>query len=340
MKTLGLLALLVVTALVYSPLRSAGAVYEDRNPWIDVEPRLAPDLRGGWEGWAMERPIFSARPRMLSNVTMRLQGWHADAIETYHGVNVAVHLVNGILLWALLVPAGVVPTFWMTALWLLHPIQSQAVNYVSARPDLLMTTMVLLMLWASQRTTWSRIVLTGSCALLAMLAKESGVVVLALLPLWLVWQRRWEWRWGVAVTGLACVMGWMAFRLAYPLSAIRAYTAPAPHGPFWSAAVQAAALWRLLALVVWPVGFTIDHDFDLVGPGLALLAAGALVAVIVMAWRARARWPAAAFGVAWVLLALAPRFVVPLPDYVGERHCYLAFLGLALAAGGWQKAAA
>lgn len=343
MRLSALIGVLVLTTLAYLPVTTAGFVYEDRNLLAEVDPVYEEMPWGPWEGWAGVSAQITFKPRALANFTMHAQGWHADDAPAFHVVNLAVHELNGVLLWVLLLPLGAAPALGAAAVYLLHPIQSETVSYVSSRPDLLYATAVLVMLLATRIDGWRGVLLVTLCGGLALLAKESAVVVVGLLSVWLWYQRTWSARWWVPL-GLWSAGGLLfAYRLfhigasagAPPWSAMQQYTSPASHGAAMFLGTQAAALWRLLALVIIPSGFSIDHDFDLIPPALAAAALMALAGVLAVAWRVRRSAPAITFAVVWVLVALSLRFVVPLPDYLGEHHTHVPFIGLwiALAAG-------
>lgn len=332
--TLTLLALLMLVA--YLPTRTAGFVYEDDNPRTALDPREDNDLRGPWQGWDIERQWWRPAPRALVNVTTRIQGWAGATAAGHHAFNVGVHGLNGLLLAALLLPLGDAVALLAVLLFWLHPINGEAVRYVSARPDLLLVTAILLTLLAATRPTVPRLIAVTLGGALAVLAKESGVVILALLPLWLWYRQTWDRRWLIPM-GLWLLGGLrVAYTLlhvsaragaAHPWGAIGLYTADAAHSWLGFVAVQSAALWRLLALVVWPVGFSIDHDLDRVPLMLAHVALLALIGAGILAWRQRD----ARFAALWLLGALSLRFVIPQPEYLHEQHVYAPFLGVWLA---------
>ena len=91
---------------------------------------------------------------------------------------------------------------------------------------------------------------------------------------------------------------------------------------------------RLLLLVpealVHPSALTIDHDWAWITPTVAWSGAAVwgLVACV-SAWRC----PMVALAVAWTLIALLPRLLLPMPDGIHERHLYLPLLGAWVACG-------
>ncbi len=101
----------------------------------------------------------------------------------WHWTNLTLHLVNGVLV-ALLATALGISGWFAAGLFLLHPIQVEAVAYVNGRAELLVTCGILFALWA---VTWKTRRLLGVLlgALIAATSKESAVVLAGLLPL--VW---------------------------------------------------------------------------------------------------------------------------------------------------------
>lgn len=344
-----LVGLLLVTVLAYAPLRTAEFVYEDRDPLSTVDLSRFADQRGPWTNWDTERKVFELGPRMLSNLTIRMQGWARAKARGYHAFNVSVHLLNGVLLYAVLAPFGAGVAVIGSGLFLLHPINAEAVSYVSARPDLLYATAVLLMLIVSRWANWAAVAGVTLLAGCAVLAKESAIVVVGLLPVWLWVQGRWSTRWAWALVAWTLGGLLVIFHLVhipwcvstpgspcFPVSshwwgAIALYTSAAAYGPIGYAAHQAGALWRYLGLVAWPIGFSIDHDFGGMSRETAAAALGGLIGLVVAAWRYRSRFPWLAFAVAWLVGGLSLRFVLPMPEYLHEQHLYVPLIGVWIA---------
>lgn len=311
MKTphLVLMLVLALTALVYAPMLSALPTYEDVIPTF-------------WQGWQL------GVIRGLSATTLNLQTLQSLALA--HGWQIGLHLLNGLLIAALLERYGLSRAVFAAAVYLLHPLAVESVAPLAYRADLLLSTVILLTL-VSTRSAWG--LLLVPCGLMAAVyVKESGVVAMPLLLLWLWITCHRAWRPVAWIVGPAAVIGSARMAELY-LPRLSTWTAPAAHGGFWFVAVQAAAVWRYLALTIWPMGLSIDHAFDGVGQGTALLALLTLgiVLLVTVLWRRRA--PALTFGAGWVAVSLAPHFLIPLPDYLKEHHWGLPLAGLCLAGG-------
>ncbi len=345
-----LFGLLLLTILAYGRLGSEGFVYEDRNPLYGLAADAPwPDYRIPWAGWRAELSPWIPQyklgrvgptPRLLSTLSYRLNMWADATPRGFHLTNLAIHLVNGVLLYAVALPFGSSVALMATMLFLLHPLNSEAVSYVSARPDLLYATAILLMLLSARSDTWGRIGLTMMCGALAVLAKESAIVVIGLLPLWLWFIERWSPRWwlplGVWLTGGLAVV----YRLvhvsasagaAHPWAAIAAYTSDAPHGVLTYAAYQALALVRMLGLLIGLHGFSIDPDIEAHSLLVASASLVLLVSLAVLAWQCRHASSVSTFAIGWLLVSLSLRFVWPMPEYLHEQHSYVPFLGLWIA---------
>lgn len=284
---------------IYAPIRHYSWAWEDVPP-------------SAWHQWLGNLPV----PRSLSSFSMEIQGTQSPT--DFHLVNLAFHLVNGALIAWLLARYG----GWAAAIgasaWWLHPINSEAVVYIASRADLMLVMFTLIALLASRV---SILAAAGWCVC-AILAKETGVMSLPLVLLFRWWEgRRIPW----AICGAALLpIALVAWRL---LPRLYTWTDPSAESPVWFAAIQMAAVWRLLALLVWPVGFTVDHDWDAVTHLTAVVVCLATLFAVVVIWPSRTL----RFAALWMGLALVPRFLVPMADWVNEHQMHLALVGVCLA---------
>lgn len=302
---IGLFCLAVLMLWSYRSVATASFVYEDAMSFTPFTS-------------------MSMSPRGLTAATFHLQSG-SDA-GAYHLGNVSVHLLNGLLLYALVSPLwGGFAALVAVMLWWLHPVQSEAVAYVAARADLLQVTAILgMLIFATSGRGWIGIVGAACCAVLAVWAKEMGIMAVPLLALWVMYlkrsQRRWLWVYGSGVV-LVGLSAWMI------LPRLSTWVQPSARPPWWFLGVQAFAVLRLSLLGIWPVGFTLAHDWDAIGFGSAILALLMLVAVLF----AVRPWPRIRFAAWWMAISLAPRFLVPLPQWTNEHQMHLAWLGPTLA---------
>ncbi len=103
----------------------------------------------------------------------------------FHAVNVALHACAALLLCGFLSSLGLPRTAsWLTAsLFALHPVNTESVNVVVGRAELLTACFVFLALWAATARPPLHGAWTGLCYLAGLLCKEHAVTFVALLPL-------------------------------------------------------------------------------------------------------------------------------------------------------------
>lgn len=313
---LTLLALLLWAAAVYAPLQGAPFVYEDAQSLATVVEWQIPG-------------------RGLTAWTFQVVGRDA---ATAHLVNLALHLANGFLV-ALLAStlAGPLVASGAALVFLLHPLNSEAVSYVTGRADLLVTLFALLSTWFAvqwaDRAGFWRLALCGLSLVGAALSKEIGIVAVALVVLTL---RVWRPKVPAAlllINGVwllaGIVVGVMWDRLAGWMTVSGGSVFPWPA----FAALQLAQTWALLARVIVPVGFSIDHDVLAYGSTWHLIAGLLTVQALALGIWAWKRAPIVAWGIAWIAICVAPRFVFGGNEFLKEYQLATAMVGVSVLAG-------
>lgn len=317
-RALILCALCLVTLAVYGPVRHYGFVYEDTNA-ASENPSVT-----------MQQPIQIDRARWLSALSHRLDYWaFGPSPVSFHVTNVALHLWNGLFV------ALIVWRLWPESTWLgglaagiflLHPIQTEAVAYVASRSELLAAALALPAFWLHLGAAqWWRSVAIVVLIAFAVCAKESIAMIVPLLVLTdvllhqrIAWRR---WAWCLVPIGLMAVS-----------VLLFDHRTTSSLGTFWFAATQASAFWRYLAMVLVPLGQTVDHDYELVAGGwhvlaMAMLVWSALLVGLLMLsdWHRRFL-----LMVAWAPLYLSPRFVMRIPEILNEHQMYVPMVGISI----------
>ena len=337
---LPLLLLLLVTVTYSGALRN-GFHFDDfhavvENPHIrDLAQVPSFFLDAGAFSVNPESAMY--RPLLLTTFAIDRALFGTDAAG-YHAVNVAVHGL-----------ATVAVLFWLTAIGLkrssasvaamlfaVHPVNSEAVCYVSSRSELLMGLLLLMStsMYARYRTSSDRGLLLASlaAALASLLAKSVGIVTPAAMALGDHFTGGWRkvcggWR---AYLGCAVLGGGYVF---YVRGSAAHALFEAPVRPLvaqlWT---QAKAHVYYLQLVSVPVRLNVEHQFDVskTAEPVALVAILFLLSLGGTAWalRRQLRWMALAAG--WWGLTLLPTTLVPLIVLVNEHRLYLASLGVIL----------
>jgi hypothetical protein len=243
----------------------------------------------------------------------------------YHLFNLALHLGAVILLYECL--RKLLPeraALVAAAIFAVHPIQAEAVNYIWARSSVLAALLCFgcLLAWISGRT-W----LAVACFGMALLAKEEC----AAFPLVLLLVDRKKLAAIGVMIGLAIAA---AARVIYAI----AVTPGAPAGlqagisPWRYFLAEGPAVWRYIRLLVVPYGFSADPDVRVPAVWLGLFAWAALAAAALMAWK-YAGPGVRTWLLAGLLLLIPTSTIFPAADLSADRRMYLPMLGFAAAAG-------
>jgi protein O-mannosyl-transferase len=335
-----LLPALLAVAL-YLPALGAPFVFDDFETVVQ-NPSFAPHA-----SWKLVL-IYTFRP--LVNVALALQ--HAvfgENVAGYHVVSLLLHALNVLGVFALVrgaledgrsVRSRVTPLLAATV-FALHPLQTQAVAYISQGSELFALGFVLLSLLRFR--TWVRHGALGVpgeiwlWVVLGLLCKETAAVAPLLIAAYdgLFLKdvgRRPRWlRVHVPLLGLVAagagvrVLLWLRFEAA---------TLPRGLGEHAFTQVYVWAKYGWLFAV--PVGQSLIHELlpvvSLSDPraGFFLLWLGLGVG----AWLLRSRAPLESFGIAWWLFALLPSSVIPLMERMAEHRAYLPSVGACCAIAG------
>jgi protein O-mannosyl-transferase len=344
--------LLLTTLWVFAPLRHADFLNFDDNLYITTNAVTRQGLT--WDGlkWAATTMDVNWHPlTWLSHMLdCQLFGLWAGA---HHMISVFLHLVNSILLLAVLVRfTGVLgPSVWVAALFAVHPLHVEPVAWISSRKELLstlfwFTALLAYKRYTEQRTAWTY--LTVCLAMLCGLLSKSMVVTLPftllLLDYWPLgrWgghlQKRgsspsllstatllWEKLPLVAMAGAAALLQIVAQDHA---GALRSLDEISLTSRVSNAVVSYATY---LTKVVWPSGLAIPYPLHLDTPMagsvfVSLLLLGA-VSVFVATCGRRHRY--LVFGWLWYLVTLLPVIgLVSIGLQAGaDRYTYVPLIG-------------
>jgi tetratricopeptide (TPR) repeat protein len=354
---LGVLLLLCAGVLAYSNSLSGPFIIDDGVTIVDNT-----HIR---QLWPLSRALVADREspvagRPLVNLSFAINyamgGLH---VVGYHLVNVALHVLCALLLFGVVRRTLVLPSLHLAErstpialatalLWLVHPLNTEAVDYLTQRTELMMGACYLLTLYAAIRareapqakngrdlahTRW--LVLAVIACGLGMACKES--MVTAPVMVWLYDRifheetRPTRWPFHVALAAMWLVL------------VVLSWSGPRIHSAGWSAGVsvwmyllnQALMIVRYLRLALWPAGLVLTYGYPRpltlgsVLPAVVLVVA--LLGVTVASLRLA---PRLGFLGAWFFVTLAPTSsIVPIATEVGaERRMYLPLMALLLLA--------
>lgn len=268
---------------------------------------------------------------------------------SYHAVNMVLHLVAALLVFRIvrdhLWPGPAVVPAAAALFFALAPLNSQTLDYMSARSALLCTTLYLAAFWCVlRRRQWPAALLHA----LALLTKAIAVTLPAVIvaydflyrdrarcPTVLGYVRDWR---RVVRLVLAPVVLDLAY-LLYRRLLLPPWVSETFHQSFttpwlWFMSEWSAQLYYV-RLFLWPDALSIDHDFPYAFSffqARAWLALCVIVAWIAVALRSAARRPLVAFATVWFFITLAPESsFAPLAEVVNDHRPYIASsLGLSV----------
>ena len=256
-----------------------------------------------------------AHPRPLTDLTFYLNFLLGGRDPLgYHAVNLALHLVAVWLAAVCMVRILPERGAWIAAaLFAVHPLQAEAVDYVSGRSMLLGAALCLaaLLAWLDERP-W----LSVAAFVAALLAEPQCAAFPALL---LLLPRKEARRPAVPLACMAALGVAGLVRLALAPSAAE----PAAR----YALAQGLVMLRYLRLLIAPYGFSVDPDVAVPASSLGILAWVAVLGLAWFAWRRRWWWL-----LAGLILMLPSSSFFPAPEPSADRRLYLSLFALAAAA--------
>jgi hypothetical protein len=229
-------------------------------------------------------------------------------------------------------------------LFLVHPIQTQAVTYITQRfeSQAAMFTFLSAAAYVRFRRMGGRRWFIATLILGAAggLTKQTGLI----LPIWIVFIEMVFFAGGAELRKRLLYVSAMGLVLLFPVwnSLPNAFSGPTLKWIAWDQywISQGPILTKYLQLSTWPERQFLFYDFQPVSGFSWTFAAQWTLVLIVLGvgvWSLR-RWPLVGFGIVSFFILLLPVIVLPLPDVINEHRLYPAFGGLALAVAGVYQA--
>ncbi|MFQ5667286.1 MAG: tetratricopeptide repeat protein [Candidatus Binatia bacterium] len=340
----------VITVALYYQTLTAPFIFDDRT---SVTRNWAIQLFSYWRVMRTSTRPLTSLSYALTFQLSRLSPWG------YHLGNIILHAINGLLVYAVIRLILRLPRFerqygdshwavWtVSLLFLVHPLQTEVVAYISSRSDALAALFVLAatvclalaVRWGSARR-WSAGARAGAavCVLLGVMSKESAAVAPLLLFLldWAaaggragrVLRRHWVF-YGILGAGWV-VPVWVVLRHPeYAQTAGFGFAGVTPRQYLYT---QVGVIVHYLRLTLIPYGQVVDYEWPLAARLFephVLIPGGLLLAALAAALRSWHRRPLHSLCVLWFFINLAPTSsFMPIADVIAERRMYLPILGV------------
>jgi tetratricopeptide (TPR) repeat protein len=345
------LALCLAIGAVYGVALKAPFIFDDEVMVVSNRLITSPAHLGEiWTTSAMGVALAqdrSYRPLQITSYLLDYRLWGLNPAG-YHALSLLIHTASALLLYALLlqfdfsVPAsGIAATVFGV-----HPVNIEAVTYVSGRGDALFLLLALVafnaFILGLKRHPWAYLVAVAAYAL-ALLAKENAISLPFLVAAYAYLVRR-EPEPGenaaVARQATATVAGLFAVLAVYlgcrygllPHSGSGTFSAIGV-APFWQRLASVPwIVWTYLRLMIAP--FPLHMEYHYVADSfwnrylLAYLPAALLLLVALSRVIRRRAWYL--FGLFWFFASLGPVYQVPFPlaATLREHWLYLPQIGL------------
>lgn len=361
---LALALILMATVAVYAGAIPNGFVHDD---WASVANNFNLKEISNLGRFFIDPKLFieggggrHTRPVLLVTFALNYL-WDAEPAG-FRVVNIFIHLANILLLYDLLIrilsigrgaTGSVKLSLLSCAIFAVHPLNTQAIIYISSRSALLAFTFYIAAILAFLRWRQCQEETPGNSkrtllpffllAALAMLTKEHAVSIVGTIYILEVglFQANRRSRRRLAITLLAAslpVVLYLIYRAAVLPEPGTGGSAAAIHhsthvkGAYYlQLATQAKALLTYMRLYLWPWGLAIQHDIPQVArlsdPGFL---AGVSVVLGSLIWTLPRWWKGslAATGVLWFIVCMGPESLVRLNMAVNEHRFYLPGIGL------------
>jgi protein O-mannosyl-transferase len=340
---IAVLALAIVTLSVYSVSFFNGFVLDDEIIIVKNSLTLSLDnIRTVLFSPDLIKPYY----RPLNRATYLLDYWiFGMSPMWFHAANIFIHLLSALLLYR--IGSRILQSrsagFVAALLFAIHPVNSEAVNFISARNTLLSLFFCLASFLAFMQAKEKGIrwpFLSAFLFFCGLLSKETSLMLIALiapfilLPLPEATSEKGR-------MNLFSLLPYLFFMAVY--FAMRIYSL---HGMMGISIPDAGLLSRLarnyhiipqyIALLVFPTDLTVCHNVpggDLFNPAWFF---PVWVALLVTIWLIiRSHNKAALFGLAWCAINYLPiSNIVPIPsEAMTERFLYLPAVGFFLVVG-------
>lgn len=281
------------------------------------------------------------------------QQWFDGTLFSYHVVNFSVHIINGILIYGLtytlvdyfsdsvseqkqkLLPLAI------TAIWLLHPLNIQAVTYIVQRTASLVTLFVLLtsLSYLKLRLKKSSIMWLMPlfiAIICGVLTKQNFFVVflfIALFEYFFISSSKQPIQYAVLFIFMIIALTYPFYQEWYGvLSSLTKETTAISRFDYF--VTQMVVLWLYIYKFFVPINLQLDMHVELVNAstGIHFFALLAHIGVITLAIILRKRIALFSIGILWFYTGHSiESFIIPITDLAFEHRTYLPNIGLALA---------
>lgn len=308
-----------------------------------------PDIHT-WHSW-LNNLGHGIRP--LLKFTYTLNWTSGIGIFGFHLLNISIHIINALMIYFLSIrfmgrftgiTSGRHAAFITAILWALHPVQTEAVTYISGRSTSLMCMFYLGSFWAYIHGTGGKgrlwvYLISPLFFIMAVLTKEVALTLPFVLLLWEITNHR-EIDFTAIIRKQA--VHWMLFCIMLGTFIIHSNYGRLLKYSFGIRGVgenllsQINGISYLLTRLFMIHRLNIDPDLPVVSQWTLLISLKAILlsVLIIIGMLSIKRRPWLSFGILWFFLHLIPgNSIIPRLDIANERQLYLPIWGIFIIIG-------
>jgi len=350
----------VIAALIYSNTLHSPFHFDDEQDIVNNPAIHSPWNKAIWRS-----------PRPISYFTFAINyAIHGLDVEGYHVVNILIHVTNAILIYFMLLlifrtqQLATHPLFRLryeiaflsTLLFLVHPVQTQAVTYIVQRMAALATLfyLVAIILYLKGRLAkntlqrWTWFICALITAILACLSKQTAYTLpLMILLFELAFFRKSGQQIkanfktiGILVCGII-LLAFLFFSTQNFNWNLLLRTIPPQQGHTYAISgteyilTQFHVVLTYIRLLFLPVNQNLDYDYPIASTlynGSTLFSGLALLSLLMLGLWLLRKHRLIGFGILWFFIALSiESSIYPLPNVIFEHRMYLPSIGASIA---------
>ena len=343
-----ILLLAAITLLVYYDSFNNGFVYDD-NPFVvenkaihslDVKSVIAnfTDMKCASSSEDLSRDIW--RPFVTTSFAIDYRLWKLDP-HFYHAENVAWHIINAVLVYlvTLLVLESPIAAFIASLVFAIHPVQTEAVTWISGRSNVLFLFFFLLsLIFHIRNRMYKDNPLNYSLSIIlftfSLFCKEMAIVLPLVLILYDIhFYRKQEFK-----SYINYYTPYFIIAASYILARFSVLGVIAQSPGWWGGSfftnmlITLKAVAGYIGLLFLPINLKVEYKADIPKSILdpSLLPAGLILLAIALIYLAYRKKKEVSFYMLWFFITLIPVYnIVPFKAVMAERFLYLPLIGFA-----------
>ena len=338
--------IVLVGLLLYLPSLRNGFVWDDEEQIVNNSairsfsniPLLFTGSTFNSGGAALSGQYYKPLMPMMFTMIYSLAG---DAPWAFHLVQTVLHIANAVMVFALMYFFIKNTAYASVAafIFLIHPIQVEAVVYSSALQDVLFfffgMSALLWIVISGKTIRWYDYCLAGLLVLCSLLSKETGILFVIIIGVYmLLYQKRMQGVWWATTSFLVlCLYGFLRIGVAGIAFRSNSFTPIAALGLMDRLSHAPAIVWHYIHTFLFPWQLSIGQHWVISQVGFVSfyvpLLFSCITLILIVWWGRRIHVTHYWFFFAWFLVGLGAHLqIIPLDMTVADRWFYVPMVGL------------